>query len=454
MKKLKTIFALPALSLLLAANPAIGQTMQQSSEAELNGEPWSLERCIQYALDHSLTLQQQRLQVEQQEIQLNTARNSRLPQVSGSAGESLSFGRGLTADNTYSNTNTTSTSLNLGVSVPVFQGFQISNTIKMEDLNLKAITAEFEKAREDMSMSVTEAYVQVLYNMEILDVSENQVSIDSMQVERLTAMMENGKASKVEVAQQKAALGQSRLSATQARNNLNLSVLTLSQLLELDSPDGFTIVRPQVDVENLVLRGPEDIYTAALGVKPSIEAGELRLDAAEYTIKNAKAARLPSISASGGLGTNYYTTSGASMNSFGDQLKNNFSQSLGLTLSVPIFSGFQTRNQIRQAELSRTNYRIELENTKKSLYKEIQQAWLNASSAQESYRASIESRESAKESFDLVLGKYENGLANITEFNESRDAFLEAESNLSRARYELLYSVKLLDFYAGEPLKF
>ena len=416
--------------------------------------PWTLAECIRHAQENNITLQQRGLQVKQQEIQLDNAKGSRLPQVSGSVSENFSFGRGLTADNTYSNTNTTSTGISLGTAVPIFQGLRISNNIKEGELNLKAATEDLEKARQDMSVSVAQAYVQILYNMELLDVALNQVGIDSLQVDRLEAMLENGKASPAQVAQQKAALGQSRLSATQARNSLNLSLLDLSQLLELPNPEGFSIVRPSVPIDGILLGNPEDIYLEAMDNKPEIKAETFRLDASEFTIKSAKGAFLPSISANGGLGSNYYTMSAAPSAAFMEQIKHNFSQYLGVSLSVPIFSGFQNRNQVRMAELSRTNQMLQLENTKKTLYKEIQQAYYNAVAAAEKYRSSDDAMASAKESFDLMQAKYENGKANITEFNEARDSWLEAESNLVRSRYEYLYSAKLLDFYRGRPLEF
>ena len=434
--------------LLAAAFLAIGASAQEQQHEG----PWSLTECVQYALDHNITIQQQNLQVQQQEIELNTAVNSRLPGVSASASENFSFGRGLTADNTYSNTNTTSTGFSLGTSVPVFQGMRIGNTIKLNELNLKAVTSDLEKAKDDISVSVAQAYVQILYNMEILDVAKNQIVIDSLQVERLTAMAENGKASEAQVAQQKATLGQSRLSETQASNNLNISVLTLSQLLELHNPEGFSIVRPEASIDNVMLPNPEDIYADAVSKKAIIKAEEFRLGATEYTIKNAKSAFMPTVSASGGIGTNYYTMNNGVSSSFYDQMKNNFSQYIGLSLSVPIFSSFQNRNQLRSAELNRTNQMLQLENTKKSLYKEIQQAYYNAVAAQAKYRSSLDARASAKESYDLVTAKYENGKANITEFNEARDNFLKSESELTQSRYEYLYDSKLLDFYRGTPL--
>ena len=435
---------LPLLLLLLAASVATAQ----------EHGPWSLRDCIGYALEHNISLQQQGLQVQQQELQLSTSKGSRLPSVSANASENFSFGRGLTADNTYSNTNTTSTGFSLGASVPVYQGSRISNSIRQDELNLKAVTADFERAKENVSMAVAQAYVQILYNMELLDVARNQVAIDSLQVERLTGMLENGKASPAQVAQQRAALGQSRLTATEALNSLKLAVLDLTQLLELPFPEGFTIIRPVTDLEGTILPDPERIYEDALLEKPAVKAEEFRLDASEYAIKIAKGAYLPSISASGGFGSNYYTMSSAPSNSFADQMKNNFSQYLGLTLSVPIFNGFQTRNQVRAAELSRKNQMLQLENTRKTLYKEIQQAYYNAVAAREKLLSSKEAEASAKESYDLVTAKYENGKANITEFNEARDAFLRSESDLSRARYEFLYATKLLDFYQGRELDF
>lgn len=435
---------LPLLLLLLAASVATAQ----------EHGPWSLRDCIGYALEHNISLQQQGLQVQQQELQLSTSKGSRLPSVSANASENFSFGRGLTADNTYSNTNTTSTGFSLGASVPVYQGSRISNSIRQDELNLKAVTADFERAKENVSMAVAQAYVQILYNMELLDVARNQVAIDSLQVERLTGMLENGKASPAQVAQQRAALGQSRLTATEALNSLKLAVLDLTQLLELPSPEEFTIIRPVTDLEGTILPDPERIYEVALLEKPAVKAEEFRLDASEYAIKIAKGGYLPTISASGGLGSNYYTMSSAPSMSFADQMKNNFSQYLGLTLSVPIFNGFQTRNQVRAAELSRKNQMLQLENTRKTLYKEIQQAYYNAVAAREKLLSSKEAEASAKESYDLVTAKYENGKANITEFNEARDAFLRSESDLSRARYEFLYATKLLDFYQGRELDF
>ncbi len=419
------------------------------------GGPWSLKDCIQYALDHNISVQQSEINVEQRDLELNTAQGRRLPGVSANSSQNFSFGRGLTADNTYANTNTTSTSFSLGADIPVFQGFQINNSVALSKLNLAAATADLEKAKDDIRVAVAQAYVEILYNKEILGVANNQILIDQQQVDRLEAMAANGKASKSEVAAQKATLAQSRLTATQADNNLKLSILELTQLLELPSPEGFDVV--EADAENLepgLLMNPEDIYAEAVAVKSVVKSEELRLDYAETNIKLAKGGFLPSLSLSGGIGSNFYTSSGFDHKPFGEQMKNNFSQYIGISLNVPIFNRFSTRNDVRSAQLNFKNQQLQLENVKKTLYKEIQQAYFNAVASQSKLKGSIEAAASAQESFTLVSAKYENGKANITEFNEAKNRYLEAESNLSQARYEHLYQTKLLDFYRGKELVF
>ena len=433
-------------------------------------EPWSLERCIDHAVSHNITIEQYRLRTEQQTIQLQTSKASRLPDLNASVGENFSFGRGLTADNTYTNTNTSSTNFSVGTSVPIFTGFQIPNQIKLNQLNLEAATQDLEKAKNDIRTQVAQQYVQALYDMEILDVARRQVGIDSAQVARLQTLLDVGRASQAELSQQQATMAQSRLSVTQAETNLKMALLNLSQLLELDSPEGFTIVRPEINEQGITSNAQhaalnasddtsdigncESIYSQALVSRPEIQADQLRLRATDHSIKIAQAGLYPTLSFSAGLGTNYYTTSGFKSDGFGTQLKNNFSQYLGFNLSIPIFNRLQTRNSIRSAKLDRVNQQLALDQTKKTLYKEIQQAYYNTVAAQAKLRSSDEARRASQDAFQLVQAKYEQGKATITEFNEAKNNYLKTESDLTQARYELLYQRTLLQFYRGEPLRF
>ena len=418
---------------------------------------WTLRECCDYAVDHNIAIKQQENACRQQELQLSTAKNSRLPDLSASASQNFSFGRGLTAENTYSNTNTSSTSFSLGTSVPIFTGFQIPNQIKLNQLNLEAATADLEKAKNDIRMQVAQAYVQILYDMEIADVAHRQIAIDSAQVARLQAFVDNGKAAEAEFSQQKATLANSRLTATQADNNTRLAILTLTQLLELPTPDNFAIFRPDLTVGDgfsVAIPSPDVIYAEALGIKPEIAAQQLRLKGTEHSIKIAQAGNLPSLSLSGGLGTNYYTTSGFKSDNFSTQIKNNFSQYIGLNLNIPIFNRFQTRNNIRNARIEQENQQLQLDNTKKTLYKEIQQVYYNALNAQSKEKSSKEALQSTKDAFQLMQAKNENGKATITEFNEAKNTYLKSESDLVQARYENLYQQALIEFYRGHDLNF
>lgn len=439
-------------SIALMAATAAGAQTEQAAQG------WSLRQCISYALEHNITVKQQDVTKQQREIDLNTAKNSRLPDLNGSASQNWSFGRGLTSENTYSDTNTSSTSFSLGTSVPLFSGLKIPRTIELNKLNLEAATADMEKARNDISVQVAQAYVQILYDLEMRDVAQRQISIDSMQVVRLKEMYRNGKASGVDVAQQEATLAQSRLTYTQADNDYRLALLALTQLLELPSPEGFAIISPDaggIDPSaGAVPPSPDEIYQEAITFKPEIKAELYRLKSTEMNIKIAQSALLPTLSLNAGIGSNYYKTSGFKAESFGRQMRNNFSQYIGLSLNVPIFNRFATRNSIRSAKLERETQQLQLDNVRKNLYKEIQQAYYNTIAARAKYESSMEASRSNKAAFDLMSAKYEYGKANITEFNEAKNNWLKAESDLVIAKYEYVYDTSLIDFYRGKELDF
>lgn len=414
--------------------------------------PWTLAECTAWAMDHNLTVAQQVNSVEGREIDRNTAHMSWLPGVSASASENFSFGRGLGGDNTYEKGNSSSTSFSIGANMNLFDGGATYNQIRLSDLNLEAALADLEKARDDIRVSVAQAYVQILYNYEIRDVARQQIAIDSLQVERLERMFESGRSSVAEVSQQKASLAQSRVTLVQAENNVRASLLDLAQLLEFGSWDGFTIVRPQVSMEGVFIGTPDDIYAQALGIRPAIRAEELRLKGTERSIAIARSNYFPSLSISGGSGTNYYSNYGGK--GFWDQLKSNFSSYVGLSLSIPIFTKFSTRNQVRSAKLNQVNQEIALRRVKQNLYKEIQQAWNSAEAARAKWEASQLAAAAAQDSFTLVQAKYENGKATVTEFNESRNQLLKTRSDAVQATYEYLFQTRLVDFYRGGRLEF
>lgn len=418
-------------------------------------QAWTLKKCIDYAIEHNLTIKQQEASAEQSKIELSTAKNSCLPDLNGSASHSFSFGRSLQADNTYNSINTQNTGFSLSTSVPLFTGLQIPNNIALSKLNLQAALEDLNAAKENVSIQVASSYLQVLFNDELARVAHEQVDLSREMLVQREAYFRNGKASESELYEAKSRVAQDELSAVQADNDYQLALLDLSQLLELPSPDGFAIVSPQTDaVENLgTPLPPAEIYADALLIKPVIKAAQYRLEGAQKSIRIAQSAYYPQLSLGAGLSTNYYKMSGMDNAGFGSQLRDNFSQYVGLTLSIPIFNRLATRNRVRSARIQQTTLGWQLEDSKKTLYKEIQQAYYNTLSAQTQYTSSRTAAEAAKASFDLMKERYMNGKANATEFNESRTAWMRAVSDQLQAKYNYIFRFKILDFYRGVPLE-
>ncbi len=414
---------------------------------------WTLRDCIDYAIKHSLQIQKQEITTEQQKVDLNSAKNKRLPDLNGSVSQSFSFGRAASPkDNSYVDSNSSNSSFGLSTTVPIFTGFQIPNNIELSKLNLKAATEDLKKAKEDISINVTSAFLQVLFNEELCKVAQEQIKLSKEQLDRMARMEEVGKASTSQVYELKARLAQDELSAVQAENTRKLAVLDLTQLLELPSPEGFSVVFPEVDPQFSELSAPEDIYTQAIVIRPGVLAAQYRLEGTDRSIKIARGAYYPTLSFNGGLSTGYYTMSGITSRNFGQQWGDNFNKYIGLSLSIPIFDRFDTRNKVKTARLQYSTQALQLEDSKKSLYKEIQQAYYNAVAAQAKYTSSKTAVEANEESFKLMREKYENGKATSVEFSEAKVNLMKASSDQIQAKYDYLFRTKILDFYKGISL--
>ena len=415
-------------------------------------EAWTLKQCISHAIEHNLSIKQKEAACSLSEVELNTARWSRLPNLSGNVGQSFNFGRALQSDNTYGNRNTLNTNFSLGTSIPLFTGMQIPNNIALSKLNLKAATEDLAKAKEDVSLQVASYFLQVLFNEELAKVARNQVKLSQEQLDKKVAFFKNGKASEAEVMEAKSRLAQDELSAVQAENNFQLALLDLSQLLELPSPENFHISMPEIKDFSTDLTLPEEVFAQALMNKPSIKAAQYRLEGAEKSIKIAQSGYYPQLSFGAGIGTSYYRLSGIQNADFGTQWEQNMNKYLQFSLSIPLFNRFQTRNRVKSARIQHQTLSWQLEESKKALYKEIQQAYYNALASESKYKSSLSASESAEVSFKLMSEKYANGKASATEYNEMRTAWMRALSDGIQAKYEFIYRSKILDFYKGIPL--
>ncbi len=422
-------------------------------------EGWTLRQCIDYAIDHNIDIRRTANSAKQSAVDVNTAKWARLPNLNGSAGQSWNWGRTQTAikdeqtgdySTVYVNTSSNSTRLSLSTSVPLFTGFEIPNQYALAKLNLKAAMADLEKAKEDISINIASDYLQVLFNRELHQVALGQVDLSKEQYERIARLAELGKASPAEVADAKSRVAQDELSAVQAENNYKLALLDLSQLIELDSPEGFKLATPEVKLELQPLTIPDEIFQTALVSKASIQAAKYRLEGSKHRVRIAQSGLYPQLSLNASLGTDYYSTLNRT---FRQQMSDNYSKYVGLSLSVPIFNRFTTRNKIRTARFQRENYELQLDNAKKTLYKEIQQAWYSAVAAESKYNSSTAATDASESSFKLMSEKYQNGKATAVEYNEAKQNLKKAQSDELQAKYDYLFRTKILDFYKGIPIK-
>jgi outer membrane protein len=420
---------------------------------------WSLEDCIRYAIAHNITIEQLKIQQTGAEIALNTSQMSRLPDLNAGAGQNWNFGRTQTQSGLYENQTQSNTNVSISTSIPVFSGFRISNEIAKNRLELQAATQSLEKAKESLALNVASLFLQVLFNKEILKINEEQLVLSQLQVDRTKVLVDEGKIPLSQLYDIEAQVANDQVLLIQAKNNLKLSLLDLAQNLELEQTANFDIYAVGIDdVINEYMNAthsPDDIFNYAVQNKPLIKEQEFRLESAKRMVKIAKSGYYPTLNFSAGFGTNYfYLYTGSIVNrSFSDQIKNHASEHIALNLNIPLFNRLSIRNQVKNAKLNIENQQLLLNNTKKTLYKEIETAYLNAVSAQEKYHASKLAVKATSESFQYAKERYETGKSSVFEFNEAKTKLAKSQSEEIQAKYDCIFRMKILDFYHGVPIK-
>ena len=420
---------------------------------------WTLEECINYALEQNINIKQLELQKESAEIDVNTAQMSRLPNLNAGVNQNWNFGRAETQAGLYESQTQSNTGFSLNSSIPIFTGFRIPNEIERNKLELKAAMEGLEKAKEDLALGVASLYLQALFNKELLKVSEDQLALSRDQITKTKALVDVGKVPISQLYDIEAQTANDEVSVIQAENNLKLSLLDLAQSLELQDISGFDIVSPEINdaISEYVssVQPVQVIYNNAIAIKPVIKEQEYLIQSAEKTLKIAQAGYLPSLNLNLGYNTNYFHLYKDNFpnESFGSQFKNNAGEYIGLSLNIPIFNRFSVRNQVKSAQLNINNRELILDNTRKALYKDIQTAYLNTTSAQEKYRAAGRAVKATHESFEYARERYEVGKSSVFEFNEARTKFIRSRSDEIQAKYDYIFRTKILDFYNGVQIK-
>jgi outer membrane protein len=436
---------------LVAASVASGQ------------QRWTLRQCIDHAVENNIEIRQTALNVENAEIELNTAQNSRLPNLNAGTSQSFSFGRtsvdagGDTPE--YRNTQTSNTSFSISAGMPVFQGFRITNQIRAGRIDLEAAAQGLERAKQNLELNVAALYLDVLFKKEIVGVNRRQTELLREQVVNTARMVDEGKVAQAQLLDIESQLAQAEVSEVTAGNDLQLSLLTLAQALDLADIEGFDIA--EVDLEGLIPapfaggRSADDIYAVAVDTRPVVREAELRLQSSELGVKIARSAYLPSLSLSAQAGAGYMYMFGQNFpqDNFAEQIRNRHSEGVGLNLSIPIFNRNATRNSVRQAQIGARNQALALEGVRQTLYKEIRQAWQGAVAAGARYDATTKALDAAREAARTMQLRYDEGKATAYEYSEAQTRLTESLSNQTQARYDYLFRTKILDFYTGRPIE-
>jgi len=458
--------------------------VRKSSNAQ---QKWTLQKCIQYALENSIQIKQYALNLEANKGMLLQSKAELLPRVNGFVSHTYSYGRLVDPyTNEFTNNNVQSNNISLSAEMNLFRGGQLYNTIKQSEFNFLSSLQEMQKASNDVALTIASLYLQILYNNEMLILTEKQVEISKSQVERTKKLYDAGSVAKGNLLEIQAQLASDELQQINAQNQLTDSYLTIKQTLEYESDSVFEIESPQLAEisDNIVLDNVETIFANAQTL-PEIQSAELKIKSASSSIKIARSYAVPSLSLYASIGSGYsdarqkyslvpsanpreigylesnpldkvYALAFDQVNEtypFMDQVKDNQNTSIALRLSIPIFNNFQVKNSVSKSKIAYQNAQYTLQLTKNQVYKDIQKAHNAAMASISRYFGSKKAFEATQESFTYATQKYELGLYNSIDYNLIKNQLIKSESEMLQAKYEFYFRKSVLNFYQGKPLE-
>jgi len=418
---------------------------------------WTLEDCINYAFENNIQIKQSKLQVQSVQADLLQSKLDFIPSLNGSASLGYSWGRSLSDQNTYATLNNVSSSFGIRSGVILFGGLQKHNILEQNKLSYEASQYNSEKMENDIALSLTAAYLSILFNHEMLLVAQSQANITKQQISRTQELVDAGTLPQGDLLEIQAQGMTEEVNVIKADNNLSLSYLDLLQMLDLPANQEFEIEQPNIEISgDIDIYPSEQVYANAVSFMPEIKSAELDVLSAQRGIKIAKGAIYPSLSLNGGVNTGHYnfipiTTTPTP---FTQQIDDRLNEFLSLSLSVPIFNSYQTSTRIKKAEIQSLNSKFNLDLAKNTLRKNIEQKYFDAIAAYKTYNANKASVKSLEEAFKYTEEKFNLGMVNSLDYNQAKSKLTQAQSELLRAKYDYIFKTKILDFYMGIPLKF
>ncbi len=448
-------------------------------------EKWSLTKCIDYALEHNIQVKQTTLRAESGKANLQQSKAVIYPNLNASASDAFQYGRSVDPyTNIFTDQNVQSLSTSISSRVTVFNGLQQRNTIHQSNYTYLSYLQEVGEVKNSISMQVATAYLQILFDKELLEVSRRQMDITQTQVNRTKILVEAGSLAKGNLLEIQAQLANEEVTFITADNNIKTSYLNLTQLLELDSVANFEIDIPEIDdpSEELILESVREIYDKSTNL-PRIQKEEFNLQSSESALKIAKGGFYPTLYLQASYGTGYssarskysaelgdvreigwvgstldpvYTQGFNTITNsypYGDQIIDNRSLSFIVGISIPIFNNFQVKTRVTNSKIGLENSKYQLDLAKNNLYKEIQQARNSAVAALAKFKASQKAVDAQQESFSYTKQKFDLGLVNSVDYNTAKNQLTKSESDMVQAKYDFIFRVHILNFYQGIPFQ-
>ncbi len=421
---------------------------------------WTYQQCVEYAIENNLFVKLQNYDVLERTEEYAQARSQRYPNVTGFY--SHSYNRGLNPDpitnrNDIQNVNTGSIGAQVGV--PIFNGFRINNTIKQSRKNIESSELGKEKIENDIIIQVTENYLDVIYKYENIDISKKRVKTLEEQVERTKKLVDAGSSPLSELLDLMSQFADTERQLTEAENAYNIALLTLKQSMQLDFSTPFEIDIPQFQDPDTTVQfssNSNTVFEESKNIMPEIKQAEANIAASQYQVKIAEGAYYPTVNFNGNVNTryasNYVNPLDPTDSSLGTQFENFFSQAATVQLNIPIYNRRDTKTQVNKAKITTMKNEVQLQQELNDLRQKIEQAYINALSAQKTYMSSKKSVESLEEQFRSVNKRFVSGAANTTDYVVAENNLNIAKAELNRAKYQFIFSRKILDFYEGKQI--
>jgi outer membrane protein len=435
------------MKLYMYAIPIVCLLFPLEMEAQDKPTRWTLTGCLNYALEHNIRIQQSKVNLLSGDEDTRAAKARLFPSLSASVTQGfVNYPSGETTNN-----NSYTGNYSMSANWTLFDGGRRLTAVKQQEIRHEVNGLSVEQNEKDIRVSLVQAYMQALYAVETVRVNENTVEVSGAQVERARELFRAGSISQVDLAQMESQYSSDKYQLVVAGNNLENYKLQLKQLLELDITEEMELAIPELTSGDVAvpLPGKEEIYARALAVMPEIRSGERSIDLAALDLRLARAGYFPTLSANAGIGTGHLSGTNYT---FGSQMWNRFNESVGLTLSIPIFSNRDNKTAVNKAKLSAVNSRLDLQNTQKNLLKTVEGIYLDAVSSQNQYVSAVERLKYVEQSFRLTQEQFFLGMKNTLELLTEQNNLLKAQQEALQSKYMAIMSIQLLNVYQKKPI--